>query len=225
MMRVRRHADARRRDKRLDHEDVVAMAGGGDVDDAAAEVQGVAGGRPRPTAFPASAASAATSSSSAARSAWSLRVIPMQVRTIDELGLPPVSRRSRGRARPGSGHRHHRQRQEHHAGGDDRLHQHDPLGARHDDRGSDRVPPPRQAVDRQPARGGGGHHVVRAGAAQRAASGPRRHPRRRDARRRDDRDRRCSPPRPATWSSRRCTRSTPPRPSTASSRCFRRTSR
>ena len=35
---------------------------------------------------------------------------------------------------------------------------------------------------------------------------------------------RCSPPRPGTWCSRRCTRSTPRRRSTASSRCFRRTS-
>ena len=42
----------------------------------------------------------------------------------------------------------------------------------------------------------GRHAVVRAGAAQRAAPGSRRHPRRRDARLRDDRDRRCSRPRP-----------------------------
>ena len=71
----------------------------------------------------------------------------------------------------------------------------------------------------------GRHAVVRARAAQRPAPGPRRHPGRRDARLRDDRDRRCSRPRPATSSSRRCTRSTPPRRSTASSRCSRRTSR
>ena len=36
---------------------------------------------------------------------------------------------------------------------------------------------------------------------------------------------RCSPPRPATWCSRRCTPWTPPRPSTASSRSSRRTTR
>ena len=106
--------------------------------------------------------------------------------------------RRRG-ARPGPRHRHHRQRQEHHAGGDDRPHQRHALRARDDGRGSDRVPPPRQPVDHQPARGVGRHAVVRARAAQRAAPGPRRHPRRRNARLRDDRDgaarRRDRPPR------------------------------
>ncbi len=131
----------------------------------------------------------------------------------------------RRRARPRAGHRHDRQRQEHDAGGDDRPHQQDALGARDDGRGSDRVPAPRQRVDRQPARGRGRHAVVRAGAAQRAAPGSRRHPRRRNARLRDDRNRRCSPPKPATSCSRRCTRSTRPKRSTASSRSSRRTSR
>ena len=56
-----------------------------------------------------------------------LRVIPFKVMSIDELGLPPVLKKHRrGRARPGAGHRHHRQRQEHDAGGDDRPHQHAP---------------------------------------------------------------------------------------------------
>ena len=72
---------------------------------------------------------------------------------------------------------------------------------------------------------GGRHAIVRAGAAQRAAPGSRRHPGRRDARLRDDRNRRCSRRRPATSCSRRCTRSTPPRRSTASSPSSRRTSR
>ena len=66
---------------------------------------------------------------------------------------------------------------------------------------------------------------LRRGAAQRPAPGPRRDPGRRDARLRDDRDRASPRPRPATWCSRRCTPSTPPRPSTASSRSSRRTSR
>ncbi len=156
-----------------------------------------------------------------------LRVIPMQIRTIDELGLPPVlktDRRRGARARPR--HRHDRQRQEHDAGRADRLHQSDTrCGARDDRRGSDRVPPPRSAVDRQPARGVGRHAIVRPGAAQRAAAGSRRHPRRRDARLRDDRDRACWRPRPAISSSRRCTRSTRPKRSTASSPSSRRTSR
>ena len=82
-----------------------------------------------------------------------------------------------------------------------------------------------QLSHRQPARGGGRHAVVRAGAAQRAAAGSGRHPRRRNARLRDDRDRRCSRPRPATSSSRRSTRSTRPKRSTASSPSSRRTSR
>ena len=54
-----------------------------------------------------------------------LRVIPMQILTIDELGLPPVLKKiaeeERGLVLV---HRHDRQRQEHDAGGDDRLHQH-----------------------------------------------------------------------------------------------------
>ena len=53
-----------------------------------------------------------------------LRVIPLAIRSIDELGLPPVLQRSRRRrARPGPRHRHDRQRQEHDARGDDRPHQ------------------------------------------------------------------------------------------------------
>ena len=56
-----------------------------------------------------------------------LRVIPTRIKSIDELGLPPVLQADRaGRARPGARHRHDRQRQEHHARRDDRLHQRDP---------------------------------------------------------------------------------------------------
>ena len=119
-----------------------------------------------------------------------LRVIPMQIRTIDELGLPAVLKTDRRRrTRAGARHRHDRQRQEHDAGRDDRPHQPDPPRARDDGRGSDRVPAPRQQVDREPARGRGRHPLVRAGAAQRAAAGPRRDPGRRNARLRNDRNR------------------------------------
>ena len=119
-----------------------------------------------------------------------LRVIPMQIRTIDELGLPQVLKTiAAGGARARPRHRHHRQRQEHDARRDDRLHQQDALRARDDGRGSDRVPAPRQQVDGEPARGRGRHALLRAGAAQRAAPGSGRDSGRRDARLRDDRDR------------------------------------
>ena len=95
----------------------------------------------------------------------------------------------RGRARARAGHRHDGQRQEHDARRAHRPHQPHALRARDDGRGSDRVPAPRPAVDRQPARSGGGHAVLRPGPPQRPAAGSRRHPRRRDARLRDDRDR------------------------------------
>ena len=57
---------------------------------AAGEVQGAARRSTWPTACPGSAASAATSSSSAAPSAWSCASSRCGVKTIDELGLPPV---------------------------------------------------------------------------------------------------------------------------------------
>ena len=96
---------------------------------------------------------------------------------------------------------------------------------RHDRRGPDRVPAPRQPLDRQPARGRDRHAVVRATrCAARCARTPTSSWSARCATSRPSR-RRCWRPRPATWSSRRCTRWTPPRPSTASSPCSRRTSR
>ena len=53
-----------------------------------------------------------------------LRVIPMRIRTIDELGLPAGAQEDRrGGTRPRPRHRHDRQRQEHDARGDDRPHQ------------------------------------------------------------------------------------------------------
>ena len=129
-----------------------------------------------------------------------------------------------GRARPGARDRHDRQRQEHDARRDDRLHQLDPRGAHHDGRGPDRIPAPRPPLDRQPARGLGRHAVVLARAAQRAAPGPRRHPGRRDARLRDGRDGaargRNGPPRVLDAAHARRDRDR----STASSPSFRRTS-
>ena len=71
----------------------------------------------------------------------------------------------RGAARSDPLHRDHRLGQVDHAGGDDRLHQRPPHRAHHDGRGPDRVPSPRQEIDRQPARSRGGHEVVLAGAA------------------------------------------------------------
>ena len=107
-----------------------------------------------PTRCPVSAASAATSSSSAARSAWCCALIPSRIQTFKELMLPPVLEKiCRGAARSGPRDRDHRFRQVDHAGVDDRLHQRPPHRAHHDDRGPDRVPPPRQEVDHQPARG------------------------------------------------------------------------
>ena len=50
----------------------------------------------------------------------------------------------RGGARPRARHRDHRQRQEHHARGAGGSRERHAVGPRDDDRGSDRVPPPRQ---------------------------------------------------------------------------------
>ena len=154
-----------------------------------------------------------------------LRVIPTRIKTIDELGLPPVLRRSPQEERglvlvtgtTGSG------KSTTLAAMIDYINS-TPRGAHHDGRGPDRVPAPGPPLDRQPARSQRRHAVVLACAAQRPAAGPRRHPGRRDARLTRRSRRRSSPPKPATSSSRRCTRSTPPRPSTASSPSSRRTS-
>ena len=89
----------------------------------------------------------------------------------------------------------------------------------------DRVPPQPPELHRQPARAGLRRPELRARAEGRPAPGPGRDPRRRDARPRDHADRASPRPRPATWSSRRCTPRTPRRPSTASSTCSRPPSR
>ena len=153
MMRVRGTLVPVVEDKRLDHDDVVAMSAAimstsqrqkfkeAQEVDLAYSVAGL--GRFRCNVFQQRGTVGLV-----------LRVIPMQIRTIDELGLPPVLKTDRrGRARPRARHRHDRQRQEHDARGDDRPHQPHALRARHDGRGSDRVPAPRPPVDRQPARG------------------------------------------------------------------------
>ena len=90
MMRVNGTLVVASEEKRLDRADTEAMAPG----DLRARAAARSSGRPRrstsPTASPASAASAATSSSSAAPSAWSCASSRRAIKTIDELGLPPV---------------------------------------------------------------------------------------------------------------------------------------
>ena len=83
-----------------------------------------------------------------------LRVIPMQIQTVERLGLPAaltkIAAEDRG---PGPRDGHDRLRQDHDARRDDRPHQREPLHARDDRGGSHRVSPPRPAVAHQPARG------------------------------------------------------------------------
>ena len=128
------------------------------------------------------------------------RAIPYQVRTIEDLGLPPAIRGARrGAARDHPADRDHRLGQVDDARGDDRPHQRDPGRAHHHARGPDRVPARRQALDHQPARGRLRHEELRPGDAAGPAPGPRRDPDRRDARRGDGPDgpqrRRDRPPR------------------------------
>ena len=155
-----------------------------------------------------------------------LRVIPARIQSHPRADAAAGAREDlRGAPRPGALHRHHRLGQVDHARGDDRLHQRQPHRAHHHHRGPDRVPPPRQEVDRQPARDRRRHpRLRRAPCARRCARTPTSSWSARCATTRRSR-RRCSPPRPATWCSRRCTPSTPPRRSTASSRSSRRTTR
>ena len=101
------------------------------------------------------------------------RAIPFNIRTIDELALPPVIRdlaeEERGiilvTGTTGSG------KSTTLAAMIDHMNE-THLAAHRHDRGPDRVPAPRQALDHQPARGRPGHPLVQARAAPRPASGP-----------------------------------------------------
>ena len=119
-----------------------------------------------------------------------LRVIPMQIRTIDELGLPPVLKKIAEEERglvlvtgtTGSGKSTTLAAMIDHINTTRCAHVmtvEDPIEFLHRDNRS--IVNQREVVGR--------HAIVRAGAAQRPAPGPRRHPRRRNARLRDDRDR------------------------------------
>jgi twitching motility protein PilT len=119
-----------------------------------------------------------------------LRIIPYEIRSFPELGLPQavceyLCNLPKG---PDPRDRCHGLRQVDDAGLDDRLHQRSSLVPRRDDRGSDRVPPPEQGLPVQPARGGVGYALVPQRPAVRPAAGSGRDHGRRDARRRDDRD-------------------------------------
>ncbi len=119
-----------------------------------------------------------------------LRVIPMQIRTIDELGLPPVlktiAEEERGlvlvTGTTGSGKSTTLAAMIDHINKTRPAHVmtvEDPIEFLHRD----------NRVDGQPARGRGRHAFLRPGAPQRPASGSRRDSGRRNARLRDDRDR------------------------------------
>ena len=130
---------------------------------------------------------------------------------------PPEGRPAtrRGAPRPDPRHRRDRLGEVDDARGDHRPHQPDAAPAHRDDRGSDRVPPHRPRLHRQPARGRPRHRLVPAGSPPCAAPGPRRDPDRRAPRRRVRARPRSRRPSRATSSSRRCTPSMPPRRSAA----------
>ena len=72
-----------------------------------------------------------------------LRVIPIAVKTLDELGLPSVLKAIAEEERGlGTRNRPDGERQEHDAGRARGTRERHPLGPRHDHRGPDRVPPP-----------------------------------------------------------------------------------
>ena len=95
----------------------------------------------------------------------------------------------RGGARPGAGYRRHRLRQVHHAGRDDRPHQHHRARAHHHHRRPHRVSASRQERLRQPARGGGRYADLCQRAAGQPPPGSGRHPGGRNARPGDHRHR------------------------------------
>ena len=120
---------------------------------------------------------------------FAFRAIPTEVPTFDHAS--PSARRAeprRGAPRPDPRHRRDRRRQDDDARLDARPHQPHAAAAHRHDRGSDRDPPLRRELHRQPARGRARHRLVQPGAATRAAAGPRHHPDRRAPRRRDGGD-------------------------------------
>ena len=81
------------------------------------------------------------------------RLIPQEIKTMEELGLPAVLHTlARGAARPRARHRPDRLGQVDDARGDHRRDQPHPVGAHPHRRGPDRVRAPPQEVHRQPAR-------------------------------------------------------------------------
>ena len=109
--------------------------------------------------------------------ALALRMIPSEIPSFEELGLPP-DRRMAGPAssRPRPRDRSDGFGQVHDTGIDHRPHQRDTRAAHPHHRGPDRIRPPPQAVGRQPARDRPRQPVVRACAALRPPGGPRRPP-------------------------------------------------
>ena len=81
------------------------------------------------------------------------RLIPAELKTLEQLGLPPVAQGLHDEAaRPRARHGPDRLGQVDHARGGDRRDQPHARRPHHDHRGPDRVPPPAQALHRQPAR-------------------------------------------------------------------------
>ncbi len=154
-----------------------------------------------------------------------IRMIPFNVRTFQDLGLPPVmsklSEKPRG---PDPGDRPDRLGQVDHAGRHARQDQQGAEGPHHHGGRPDRVHPPPPDVHRQPARGGHRHQELRQRAQVRPPRGSGRDPGGRDARPGDHRRLRSPSRRPDTWRWRRCTPTRPPSPSTASSTSSRPTS-
>ena len=188
MMRVRGQLAAASEDKRLDHEDVVAISAAvmstaqrqkfkeAQEVDLAYSVPGL--GRFRCNIFQQRGTVGLV-----------LRVIPMQIRTIEELGLPAVLKKIAGEERglvlvtgtTGSGKSTTLAAMIDHINRTRTAHVmtvEDPIEFLHRDQLS--LINQREVVGRHP--------FLRPGAAQRAAAGSRRHPGRRDARLRDDRD-------------------------------------
>ena len=136
------------------------------------------------------AASGSTPTCSAASVGAAFRLVPEEIKTIEQLGLPNVLhdfvKKPRGFVLVTGPDR---LRQVDVAGGDDRRDQRDPARPHPHDRGPDRVPAPPQEVRREPARDRRRRAELRARPQGRPAPGPRRDPRGRDARPRDDPDR------------------------------------